>query len=205
MAGNEAGRKAKYDLEHILQMCFPRLPGGAILSEENAMRPFTRRTILCAVAFGLGSFVCEPRLRAQCEGGERSPSAEDHRTFLHQEIDLRASAAEIQETLLSAKRFSEFTRLSAHIDAKEGGAFSLFGGLIVGRNVEIVPATRIVQAWRPTHWEAGLYSMVRFALLPKGSLTTVVLDHTGFPEGNFDHLSDGWQAHYWEPLRGLFR
>jgi activator of HSP90 ATPase len=74
----------------------------------------------------------------------------------------------------------------------------------VGRNVEIVPTTRIVQAWRPSHWEPGVYSVVRFALKAHGTGTTVVLDHSGFPEGDYDHLLSGWQAHYWGPLKTLF-
>ena len=30
---------------------------------------------------------------------------------------------------------------------------------------------------------------------------TVVLDHTGFPAGDYDHLSAGWHEHYWDPLK----
>ena len=80
----------------------------------------------------------------------------------------------------------------------------MFGGLIVGRNIEIVPSQRVVQAWRPTHWEPGVYSIVKFDMRPSGDSTTVVLDHTGFPEGEFDHLEFGWHAHYWEPLKKFF-
>jgi hypothetical protein len=35
------------------------------------------------------------------------------------------------------------------------GAFNTFGGLIEGRNVELIPNRRIVQAWRPAHWDPG--------------------------------------------------
>jgi hypothetical protein len=31
--------------------------------------------------------------------------------------------------------------------------------------------------------------------------TVLVLDHTGFPEGDFDHLDPGWYARYWNPLK----
>jgi hypothetical protein len=46
-----------------------------------------------------------------------------------------------------------------------------------------------------------VYSMAKFALSERGSFTLVVLDHTGFPEGEFDHLEWGWNNHYWEPLK----
>ena len=80
----------------------------------------------------------------------------------------------------------------------------MFGGMIAGRNVELVPGQRIVQAWRPTHWAPGIYSIVRFELKQQGKETLIVLDHTGFPEGEFDQLSSGWKLHYWERLTKFF-
>jgi hypothetical protein len=29
----------------------------------------------------------------------------------------------------------------------------------------------------------------------------LILDHTGFPEGDFDHLDAGWYTRYWNPLK----
>jgi activator of HSP90 ATPase len=128
----------------------------------------------------------------------------DPRTSLHQEVELAATASRIEGALLDAKQFAAFTGLAATIDAHEGGAFSLFGGLIVGRNIELVSGQRIVQAWRPTHWNPGVYSIAKFEFRPSGSGTLVVLDHTGFPAGEYDHLSSGWYSHYWDPLKKLF-
>lgn len=67
-------------------------------------------------------------------------------------------------------------------------------------NVELVPNQRIVQAWRPTHGDPGVYSIVRFELKPHDTASVVVLEHTGFPQGEFDHLDSGWHGHYGEPL-----
>jgi activator of HSP90 ATPase len=128
-------------------------------------------------------------------------AANQHRTSLHEDIDIKSSQQRIYEALLSAKEFTAFSGAPAEIDPKAGGAFSMFGGQIVGRNIELVPNQRIVQAWRPTHWEAGIYSIVAFVFKPQGSGTLVALDHKGFPEGEFDHLESGWHAHYWEPLK----
>jgi len=71
---------------------------------------------------------------------------------------------------------------------KLAGAFSLFKGHIVGRNLELVPNERIVQAWRVVTWPEAAYSIVRFELKPHGSGTHVVFDHIGFPDGLHDHL-----------------
>jgi activator of HSP90 ATPase len=128
-------------------------------------------------------------------------AANRKRTFLHQEVAFKDSPARIYEILLDSKQFAAFTGMAAEIDPKPGGAFSIFGGLIVGRNVETILSQRIVQAWRPTHWDAGVYSIVKFELKPQGSNALVILDHTGFPEGEFDHLDPGWKLRYWDPLK----
>jgi activator of HSP90 ATPase len=113
-----------------------------------------------------------------------------------------ANKSRIYEALLSSKDFSAFSGAAAEIDPKVGGAFSMFGGLVVGRNVELLPNQRIVQAWRLTQeFPEGTYSLVKIELKPKDSGTKLILDHTGFPEGHFDHLDTGWYSHYWEPLR----
>jgi activator of HSP90 ATPase len=128
--------------------------------------------------------------------------ANKSRTSLHQEIDYKAAPQRIYEALLSSKDFSAFSGAAAEIDPKVGGAFSMFGGLVVGRNVELLPNQRIVQAWRLTQeFPEGTYSLVKIELKPKDSGTKLILDHTGFPEGHFDHLDTGWYSHYWEPLR----
>jgi activator of HSP90 ATPase len=118
--------------------------------------------------------------------------------------DISASPDRIFHALLDSKQFAAFSGLAANIDPQEGGAFSVFNGQIGGRNIELVPNKRIVQAWRPTHWEPGVYSIVRFDLQPSGSGTLLTLDHKGFPAGDFDSLSSGWREHYVERLHRFF-
>jgi activator of HSP90 ATPase len=165
----------------------------------------TRRQIATGIAMVLGGLAAGSRTPA--EGQQQTmkeippTAANKSRTSLHEVIDMKAGPQRIYEALLDAKQFAAFTGLPAEIDPKAGGTFSMFGGLIVGRNIELVPNQRIVQAWRPSHWDPGIYSIVKFELKPQSSGTTVVLDHKGFPEGDFDSLDFGWHAHYWEPLK----
>ena len=70
-------------------------------------------------------------------------------------------------------------------------------------HVELVPGARVVQAWRVKLWPEGQYSLVRFTLAPDGAGTKLVLDHSGYPEGEHEHLSAGWRANYLEPLAKL--
>lgn len=121
---------------------------------------------------------------------------------IHQEVVYDVAPARIYGVLTNAEHFSQMSGgAPTQIDAQDGGAFSCFGGMILGRNIECASDTRLVQAWRAKTWEAGLYSIVRVELRAEGAGTRLVLDHTGFPDGQAEHLAKGWHANYWEPLR----
>ena len=80
---------------------------------------------------------------------------------IHQEVTIKASAKKVFDALTDAKQFSAFSGgAPAEIDATAGGSFSCFGGHIIGRNIELVPGKRVVQAWRPVKWVEGVYSIV---------------------------------------------
>jgi activator of HSP90 ATPase len=163
----------------------------------------TRRKLITGAMAVVGGLIASPVLsEAQEKIKEpQSTGIEGLLTYLHQEIDIKASRERVYEALLDSKQFAAFTGMPAEISREAGGTFRTFGGLIVGRNVELVAKERIVQAWRPADWEAGVYSLVKFELKDWNSQTKVILDHTGFPEGNFRHLDAGWYLRYWEPLR----
>jgi activator of HSP90 ATPase len=123
------------------------------------------------------------------------------------EMDFNTSPKKLYQALLDSKQFSAFSEVSglpphsATIDSTVGGVFSLFGGHIIGRILELVPDHRIVEAWRVVDWPAGVYSIVRFDISVKDRGTLLKFEHIGFPEGLKDHLTFGWQQHYWDPLR----
>jgi activator of HSP90 ATPase len=161
-------------------------------------RTATRRGIIGGAAAALGGLAAGGTIRGLAS--QQDKLANPTRTSLHQEVALHSSPMRVYQVLLDPKQFTAFTGMTAEINPEMGGAFSLFGGMIVGRNIELIPSQRIVQAWRPTHWDPGVYSLVKFELKAQGSQTLVVLDHTGFPEGDFDHLDPGWKQRYWDPL-----
>jgi uncharacterized protein YndB with AHSA1/START domain len=123
---------------------------------------------------------------------------------IHQEEVFGAAPEAVFAVLTDGAQFAEATGAPATIDSSTGGEFALFGGAISGRSVEVVASQRLVQAWRPGNWDPGVYSLVRFELTAEGDGTRVVLDHTGFPESNAEHLAAGWDANYWQALHKLF-
>ncbi|WP_169084696.1 SRPBCC domain-containing protein [Paenibacillus sp. PL91] len=53
---------------------------------------------------------------------------------------------------------------------------------------------------RVANWKEGVYSVAKFELKKQGSGTVLVFDHSGFPEGQGEHLGSGWHTNYWEPI-----
>ncbi len=125
---------------------------------------------------------------------------------IHQEAAISGSPAAVYEILTSGKKFAQMTGgQSAEISKEAGGAFAMFGGDIEGRQIELVPGKRVVQAWRAKQWPEGLYSICRFELRPDASGTLVVLDQVNFPEEAREMLEGGWQQMYWAPMNAALR
>ena len=124
---------------------------------------------------------------------------------IHFELDLKAPPDRVYEALLDSKQFAAFSGAPAEIHREAGGSFSLFGGQITGRNVELAPSQRVVQAWRSGGWPEGVYSIVRFELKAQDGGTHIVFDHTGFPPAAKSSLEKGWEEHYWSTMRNYFK
>jgi len=178
---------------------------------EGLAKEPTRRQAIAGVAIAFGGLALgSTEVWAGAEE-EISRTAES----IHQEAVFKASRKRVYEALTDTAQFDKVIQLSGvmksmhlgstptEISREVGGAFTLFGGYITGRHVELVPKERIVQAWRTGGWAPGVYSIAKFELVEQGSGTRIVFDHTGFPKGRAEVLASGWKAHYWEPLGKL--
>ena len=170
----------------------------------------TRRQVLVGAAITLGGIAVASR--AAWAGTDEVVSHTSE--AIHQEPVFKANRKRVYEALTDAKQFDKVVQLGAamkagmvsgakptEISREAGGAFSLFGGLIVGRHIELVPNERIVQAWRAAgHWKPGIYSIAKFELVEEGDGTRIIFDHRGFPDGEWQQLAEGWKINYWQPL-----
>ena len=169
----------------------------------------TRRQLITGVTFAVASLGFAP-VKAFAQASEEvSHSAES----IHLETVFKAGRKRVYDALTDAKQFHKVTQFSAAVQSgmasgtapteitnTPGGAFSFFGGYISGRNIELVPNERIIQAWRAGSWPPGIYSIAKFELVDQGSETKVVFEQTGFPKGDGEKLVEGWKTNYWAPL-----
>ena len=183
---------------------------STMTSNDPSRREFTRSLTLAAVASATLGLMPKPLVAgmpvAQHEG-DLSHDAE----AIHQVVNFSVAPARVYNVLMDPREFLAIMKFSTvpnapepKIDARVGGDFALFGGHILGRNIELVPGTRVVQAWRTSDWPPGLYSIARFELHAANSGTTLTFDHTGFPKGDGKHLADGWYLNYWTPMQKHF-
>lgn len=172
-------------------------------------KSLTRRQGIVGAVMAIGGMLfAATRVKAESDDG-----LVHNAEAIHQETILKASAKRIYEALVDEKQFqkvelasdamkaSDLIAKPAQISRETGGPISIFGGYITGRQLELVPNKRIVQAWREGGWPAGVYSIVRFELVEQGAETKIVFDHTGFPAGAGEHLAVGWKSHYWGALQ----
>jgi activator of HSP90 ATPase len=120
---------------------------------------------------------------------------------IHQEVDFEAGPERIYQVYLDSKEHAAFSGEPASMSQDPGGAFSCWSGQILGRNIELVPHRRIVQAWRVGAWPEGVYSVVRMELSPRGKGTHLVLTHTGIPTGSSASIAKGWPMRYWDRIQ----
>jgi activator of HSP90 ATPase len=173
---------------------------------DKVSRRVTRRRVIAGTAIALGGLAISGG-RGTAQEKTAKAGAIIAVKAIHQETDFNARAQRVYEILLDSKQFTAFSGgRAAEIHGEVGGTFSVFAGHIVGRNLELVPNQRIVQAWRVVTWPEGLYSIARFELVAQtsagqSSATRIIFDHAGFPSELAEHLESGWRENYWDALR----
>src|SRR5207302_9039138 len=199
-ASNEITLPAKHYLEHILAKWSyagrsrTELWRTMMSEKKNSSAPMTKmkqRQVSQGVAIGLGSAALGT---TEAWAGNEEEVARTGET-IHQEPVFKASRKRVYEALTDANQFNNVVQLSAamksgippgaaptEISREAGGTFSVFGGHIVVRHIELVPNERIVQAWRVVTWDAVVYSIDKVELVEERRGTKLVFEHTVFPK-----------------------
>lgn len=115
-----------------------------------------------------------------------------------------ASPHKVYSAWLSSSMHAAFTGMEATITAEEGMPFSAFGNYISGKNISLVPGSRIVQSWRTTEFEAHEPdSIVEIVLSEQDGNTRLQLSHHHLPADGMKY-KQGWKDYYLEPIREYF-
>jgi uncharacterized protein YndB with AHSA1/START domain len=115
---------------------------------------------------------------------------------------IRATPQAIYNAWLDSRGHTEMTGGEAEMSAEVGGSFTAWDGYISGKNLELVPDSRIVQSWRTTQFtESDADSKITVTLTPAPGGTALALEHSKVPDGHTSYEKGGWQDHYFEPMK----
>lgn len=104
---------------------------------------------------------------------------------------------------MDSAKHSAATVMPAKVSCKVGGKWSAFSGMILGKNLVLVPNRMIVQAWRSAEWKKADPDSILVVTFEKaaGGDTTVHLVHVGVPLYDPQGVIQGWVKFYWEPWK----
>jgi len=121
---------------------------------------------------------------------------------IKQRVKFKAPPAEVYALLADSKKRSAVTGRPASISTKVGGPFTADGNEVSGINVDLVPARRIVQAWRHRRFPDGIFSMAAVTLTPTANGgTELVLTHRGVPKDLIPETERTWRERYWARMK----
>lgn len=93
----------------------------------------------------------------------------------------------------------------AQASARVGESFSAWDGYIFGRNLELEPGRRIVQAWRTTEFQPSDPDFrLEVILEPEGKGARVTIRHSNLPPDGMQY-KQGWVEFYFEPMWTYFQ
>jgi activator of HSP90 ATPase len=120
-------------------------------------------------------------------------------------VVLPASPEQVYKAWLSSEEHSAFTGSQAVIEPEVGGKFTAWDGYILGKNLELGPYHRILQAWRTTDFPADSPdSKLEISLKAVKRGTKLTLVHTEIPEGQAEEYLQGWKDYYFSPMKEYF-
>ena len=124
---------------------------------------------------------------------------------IEQSVTFNASPHDVYEALMDSEKHSQFSGAKASISRELGGSFTAYDGALSGTILELVPDTKIVQAWRASDeaWVPGHYSTATFSLEATDGGTRLTFVQTGVPEQRVEQIAQGWQEFYWAKMKQM--
>jgi activator of HSP90 ATPase len=82
----------------------------------------------------------------------------------------------------------------AEMSTEPGSEFSLWDGSIMGKNIEFVQDSKIVQQWY--FGDQLEQSIVTIKLHPHKHGTSLEINHTNIPDKDYNDIVEGWENNY---------
>lgn len=122
---------------------------------------------------------------------------------IEQSVSFNATPAKLYGLFMDSAKHTAATGMPAKVSRKVGGKWSAFSGMILGKNLVLIPNRMIVQSWRSAEWKKTDPDSVLVISIEKnaGGGGQVHLVHIGVPEHDHQGVTRGWVKFYWEPWK----
>ena len=115
---------------------------------------------------------------------------------------LPAPPDKLFEMYLDAAEHAALTGLPVTLEARAGGVFRAFDGMLSGTILHIQPKSLIVQTWRSINWPlTAMDSVLTLSFWSAEEGGRIELVHINVADEDFAGVSQGWEKYYWTPWR----
>jgi activator of HSP90 ATPase len=121
---------------------------------------------------------------------------------IKQTYEMNASPEKVFEALVNPDIIQIWSRDEAKMGPDVGDNFTLWGGQMFGKNIEVIKNKKLVQEWNYDQWDAP--SKVTFTIKAKGKKTIVELLHEDVPEKSLKSIDEGWDQYYLGAMKDMF-
>jgi activator of HSP90 ATPase len=112
-----------------------------------------------------------------------------------------APVGKVWQALVDSKMIDSWGGGPAKISDKAGSSFSLWGGDIHGKNLEVEKNKKLVQEWFSGGWKTP--SKVSFMLKEEKEGTRLDLLHENVPDAEEKDIAEGWDVYYLGEIKKL--
>jgi uncharacterized protein YndB with AHSA1/START domain len=120
---------------------------------------------------------------------------------IKQVYHINAPVEKVWQALTDPKIIDSWGGGPAKMSANAGTSFSLWGGDIHGKNLEVIGNKKLVQEWFSGNWKKA--SKVTFTLKEENKGTTLDLLHVDVPDDEEADIAEGWEIYYLGEIKKL--
>ncbi len=116
----------------------------------------------------------------------------------------KISSKKLYTAWLSSKEHSAMTGGEANTSNVVGESFSAWDGYISGKNIELIPNTKIIQSWRTDEFsDKDKDSKIEITFKELNGETELTLIHSNVPKDG-EKYKQGWEDFYFTPMKNYF-
>lgn len=114
---------------------------------------------------------------------------------------ISAPADQVWKALVDHEVINKWGGGPSKMDSKVDFEFSLWGGDIYGKNIEVIAQKKLVQEWFGGDWPKP--SIVTFDLKSEENGTILELEQIDVPQEDVDDIDQGWDDYYLGPMKEM--